>query len=75
MKAGLFRQVAVDGLTRQLIHLPACLNGHSGEPGFLLDAELNFNILRLGASWVSVKWFRTVAGPTPLPPLSAWRLR
>lgn len=61
MKVGLFRKIAVNGLTRQLIHLPACLGGHSGELSFLLDAELNFHILRLGASGVSVKWTGTAA--------------
>jgi hypothetical protein len=39
MKAALFRQVAIQGFTRQLVRAPAGLIGHSGELGLLLDAE------------------------------------
>jgi hypothetical protein len=53
-KVGLFRNVTLHGFTGQLIRAPACLGGYLGELRFLLDAELNDHILRLGVSEVGV---------------------
>jgi len=54
LKAGLFRQVAIHGFTREVIHLSACLSGHLRELSFLIDSELHFHALRLGEFWIAV---------------------
>jgi len=54
VKASFFGQIAIHGLTRQLIRTPASLGGHLGELHFLLVAELNLHGLRLECAGVAV---------------------
>jgi hypothetical protein len=58
-KMGLFRDISLDGLTRQLIRATACLSSHLQELVFQLGAELNDHILRLEALGAGVKLFET----------------
>jgi len=54
-KASLFRQVAFQDFPRQLLRASAGLVGNSGEFGFLLVTEMQFNVLKVGASRAAVK--------------------